>query len=344
MIPLKYNYFKNSCVKTILEKNNWISFFFNFKLLLGKDDNGKKYFIKDIFFRNSNGSSENESPKKLDENLKRKNEESRTFEYTESPNKRRKHNSGHKTVFDSKWQYGRPWLKNIDDVMICQLCQKHSSVGVWSDTGCKTIRLDKIKEHEHCSEHLASVNRESEQENTDKCNQKINQNSRSAIKDALKVIYYLVEHNLSLDLFSSLVDLNIELGSCNLNNLKLAKNAKYTSWDIVSELLKLLSDEVRENLFNEMRKSPTYSLMVDEVMDITSHKHLAICARYIDTECNIKNAFICDPLIDDGRAETITDKIKEELQFAKLPLSKMSAFGSDGAAVLSGKKMVYGQN
>lgn len=72
LIPLKYNYFKNSCVKTILEKNNWISFFFNFKLLLGKDDNGKKYFIKDIFFRNSNGSSENESPKKLDENLKRK--------------------------------------------------------------------------------------------------------------------------------------------------------------------------------------------------------------------------------------------------------------------------------
>ncbi|CAC5370277.1 unnamed protein product [Mytilus coruscus] len=163
--------------------------------------------------------------------------------------------------------------------MICQLCQKHSSVGVWSDIGCKTIRLDKIKEHEHCSEHLASVNRESEQENADKCNQKLNRCSRSAIKDALKVIYYLVEHNLSLDLFSSLVDLNIELGSCNLNNLKLVKNAKYTSWDIVSELLKLLSDEVRENLFNEMRKSPTYSLMVDEVMDIISHKHLAICAR-----------------------------------------------------------------
>ncbi|CAC5363253.1 unnamed protein product [Mytilus coruscus] len=227
--------------------------------------------------------------------------------------------------------------------MICLLCQKQSSVGVWSDIGCKTIRLDKIKEHEHCSEHLASVNRESEQENADKCNQKLNQNSRRAFKD-VKVIYYSVVHNLSLDLFSSLVDLNIELGSCNLNNLKLAKNAKYTSWDIVSELLKLLNDEVRENLFNEMRKSPTYSLMVDEVMDITSHKHLAICARYIDPECNIKNAFICDPLIDDGRAETIIDKIKEELQSAKLPLSKMPAFGSDGAAVLSGRKMVYGQN
>ena len=81
--------------------------------------------------------------------------------------------------------------------------------------------------------------------------------------------------------------MNIELGSTNLRNLRLAKNANYTSWYIVTELLQLLSDDVRENLYTEMRKSPTYSLMVDEVMDITSHKHLVICARYIDPDCNI---------------------------------------------------------
>lgn len=103
----------------------------------------------------------------------------------------------------------------------------------------------------------------------------------------MRVLYYLIEHNLSLDLFSRLVDLNIELGSTNLRNLRLAKNANYTNWDIVTELLQLLSDDVRENLYTETRKSPTYSLMVEEVMDITSHKHLAICARYIDPDCNI---------------------------------------------------------
>ena len=52
--------------------------------------------------------------------------------------------------------------------MICQLCPKHRSVGVWSDIGCKTIQLDKIKEHEHCF-----VNRESEQEKAEKCNQNL---------------------------------------------------------------------------------------------------------------------------------------------------------------------------
>ena len=222
--------------------------------------------------------------------------------------------------------------------MICTLCEKHSKCGTWSSSGCVTLRLDNAKEHEHCAEHLISVNKESEQQNADKCNKKLKQDSRGSIKDALRVLYYLIEHNLSLDLFSSLVDLNIELGSTNLGNLRLAKNANYTSWDIVTELLQLLSDEVRENLYTEMRKSPTYSLMVDEVMDITSHKHLAICARYIDPDCNIKNSFISDPLINDGRAETITNKIKEELVSANLPISKMTAFGSDGASVLTGEK------
>jgi hypothetical protein len=87
---------------------------------------------------------------------------------------------------------------------------------------------------------------------------------------------------------------------------------------MVGELLNLLSDEVRENIFNEMRKSPSYSLMFDEVVDITTHKHLAICSRYVDTDSNIKNAFVSDTRISDGRAETITDQIKTELQSAHL--------------------------
>jgi hypothetical protein len=102
--------------------------------------------------------------------------------------------------------------------------------------------------------------------------------------------------------------------------------------------LNLLSDEVRENIFNEMRKSPSYSLMVDEVVDITTHKHLAICSRYVDTDSNIKNAFVSDTRISDGRAETITDQIKTELQSAHINIVNMSSFGSDGAAVLTGHK------
>jgi hypothetical protein len=66
---------------------------------------------------------------------------------TESPNKR--HNSGHQVVFDEKWQQDRPWLQYTDNAMICTLCKKHSKCGTWSSSGCVTLRLDTVKEHEH---------------------------------------------------------------------------------------------------------------------------------------------------------------------------------------------------
>ena len=56
----------------------------------------------------------------------------------------------------------------------------------------------------------------------------------------------------------------------------MSKTAQYKSPEIVAELLDLMSSETRNNVLDEMRNSPTYSLMVDEVMDIASHKHLAI--------------------------------------------------------------------
>lgn len=118
----------------------------------------------------------------------------------------------------------------------------------------------------------------------------------------MKVLYFIVQQNLSLDLFSDLVDLMIVLGSDNLKNLKLAKNAQYNSAEIVAEFIQLLSDEVRQNVYNKMGKSPTYSLMVDEVMDIASHKDVAICARYIGPDSKIKkNAFISDPCTNHHR-------------------------------------------
>jgi len=75
-------------------------------------------------------------------------------------------------VFDEKWQQDRPWLQYTDNAMICTLCKKHSKCGTWSSSGCVTLHLDKVKEHEHCAEHLISVNKESEQQNVDKCNKK----------------------------------------------------------------------------------------------------------------------------------------------------------------------------
>lgn len=49
--------------------------------------------------------------------------------------------------------------------------------------------------------------------------------------------------------------------------------------------------------------------MLDEFIDIAFHKHLTLCGRYINSESNSKDAFKCDPLVNDTRVESITEKI-----------------------------------
>lgn len=222
--------------------------------------------------------------------------------------------------------------------MNCSLCSEFQKKSAWATIGCKTVRLDKVKEHEEGSEHLNSVVLKLEREQAKQFNDNMDKDSHKAITDALKVLFFMVKHNLPLDILLSLVDLIIDVGSENFNKLNLAKNAKYTSLEIVAELLDLLSNEVRDQVFAEIRQSPTFSIMVDEVMDVVSHKHLAICARYISPDSSIKNAFISDPRLDDGLAETITKTIKSELNDCNLNIEDMSSFASDGASVLSGKK------
>lgn len=177
------------------------------------------------------------------------------------PQKKR-HNSGHKIGFDKTWQTNRQWLIFTDNSMNCSLCSEFQKKSAWATIGCKTVRLDKVKEHEEGSEHLNSVVLKLERELAKQFNDNMDKDSHKATTDALKVLFFMVKYNLPLDIFSSLVDLIIDVGSENLNKLNLAKNAKYTSHEIVAELLDLLSNEVRDQGFAEIRQSPTFSIMV----------------------------------------------------------------------------------
>ena len=118
----------------------------------------------------------------------------------------------------------------------------------WVETGYRCLRRDKIKEHQESDQHKNALKAELNQTVTNAAEQ-ITNSSQKAIWDALRVLYYLISHNLPLDLFSSMVDLCVELGANNLSNLRLAKCATYSSWDIVQELLGLLSTHVTSTVY-----------------------------------------------------------------------------------------------
>ena len=160
--------------------------------------------------------------------------------------------------------------------------------------------------------------------------------AKDSITDALKVLRFITMKNLPL--FKDMIDLCVDVGSATLANLRLVKNASYSSWDIVDDLLTTLSDQVKETVVSEVKKSPSFSTMVDEVCDRTTEKHLAICVRYISSEGVVKTSFLSDSAVPEATAENLTNKIVSELNRHDLDVQKMTGFTSDGAAVFFGEE------
>ena len=70
-----------------------------------------------------------------------------------------------KVGYDTAWAAGRSWLHSpVEDdttVMMCELCTlyKPSSASkcCWDDYGCRTLRRDRVTEHEGSAQHVAAV-------------------------------------------------------------------------------------------------------------------------------------------------------------------------------------------
>ena len=130
----------------------------------------------------------------------------------------------------------------------------------------------------------------------------INTSAMIAVKDALEVLFFMLQHNLALDLFSSLIDVD-------LPKLRLAKNATYSSWDTVHDLLNILSKHVKQILLTNMNNSPCYATMVEEVTDNRTIKHLAICTRFFNQKGVVQNGFLTDIELPNATANSITSAI-----------------------------------
>ena len=193
--------------------------------------------------------------------------------------------------YDPDWQRDRPWLQHcIEDtedghisVLYCQLCQKYNSAGLngskkWVNVGCRSLLLDKIKDQKTSSQHKNAL-AASLSDSLPNMNDKADDAAYNAVLDATKVLQFLLTKNLPLSLFGDLTNLCIAVGSETLSNLRLAKNATYTSDDIVKELLSLLHQEVKTERKTAIKSSPCYATMVDEVCDLTIEKHMAMCSK-----------------------------------------------------------------
>ena len=236
--------------------------------------------------------------------------------------------------------------------MFCQLCEKHqikarNGSGVWATEGYRTLRLDKVVNHETSEQHQEALRLETgSQLNIETSfNESVNQEEFRAISAAMKCLHFLIKHNIPHTmLFKEFINFATDELKCpDLQHLSKGKNAQYTSNRMIDEFISAMSENIEETLTAKINDSPAYSLMMDEATDVGNRKHLAFVVKYVEEsktpteESDIKVDFIKDIQVPNGTAETIFQEAKKVIE-EDLNLDSFAAVGSDGCSVMLGKK------
>ena len=117
-----------------------------------------------------------------------------------------------------------------------------------------------------------------------------------------------------------------------------ARNATYISPTTQNEIINIIGyDIIRTNIIANVRRAKFYSVLADEV---SSHavEHLAICLRFVDEQCDIREEFVSFVKMQRVRAIDISDGIVSSLEGLGLSLSELRGQGYDGASTMSGEK------
>ena len=234
--------------------------------------------------------------------------------------------------------------------MYCKLCHKFNTRNrqnqsvVWNKEPCVTIRKDMLSRHEGSVMHREAL----EQERACKMVR-----ARGGIKEALdkqvtlqrqaliaamKCLYWLCKQEIAHTTnYEPLLSLVKNLGCTHLSALNVGGNAHYTSERIIQELVITLAQQIEDSQLHALRTSPFYGLMIDESTDVSITKQLVLYGRYISELGEPCSTFLCIVDLVNGTAECIEEAIRAYLVEKELPTNKMMGFGSDGAAVMTGR-------
>ena len=163
---------------------------------------------------------------------------------------------------------------------------------------------------------------------------------RETVIGAMKCLYWLCKQEIAHTtnyMYEPLLSLAMNLGCTYLSALKVGGNAHYTSERIVQELVQLLAQQIEDAQLKAVNCSMFYGLMIDESTDISVTKQLVLYGRYVSETGEPCSTFLRIVDLVDGTAEHIEDAIRAYVADKGLALSTLMGFGSDGAAVMTGR-------
>lgn len=120
--------------------------------------------------------------------------------------------------------------------------------------------------------------------------------------------------------------------------IQLADSSKYTSPEIMNELVSLMGNHLLRQVLKEIREARWFAVIADETRDITNKEQLSVSIRWVGEDYAIHE----DPLglvqVPKTDAATLTSAIKDVLIRCALPLSQCRGQAYDGASNMSGPR------
>lgn len=242
--------------------------------------------------------------------------------------------------FDVQWQKEFQWVTTkIADTadnevlgMFCGLCRKHSCrphrgpqshVGkaTWVDVPCTSLRLESLVRHQQSDTHIMAVEKERKLALASSFGrtvvglfEPVISGERRAMIARFKLVYWLCkEHIAHTTKFSSLVGLAKSLGVEYIDEVCKGANASYTSERFLCEVVQILAAVTHNSTFASMKKSPFFSILVDETTDVAVHRDLIIYAKFLSKQREVTTSFVGLLQLSDGRADTIFDAMIQRL-------------------------------
>ena len=71
-----------------------------------------------------------------------------------------------------------------------------------------------------------------------------------------------------------------------------SKNVIYTSKTIQNDLIDCIGSHIRDNILKEIKEYKYYSILCDELVDISNKEQVSIVMRFVDNKCDIREDFL----------------------------------------------------
>ncbi|SMN02068.1 hypothetical protein SPONN_425 [uncultured Candidatus Thioglobus sp.] len=145
--------------------------------------------------------------------------------------------------------------------------------------------------------------------------------------------------------FLALLDYSVRSGNIMLDNhlKESARNALYTSKTTQNQLIECIGGHIRDKILYEVREAKWFSVLCDEVSDVSSKEQLSIVLRFVDSNRDIREEFVDFVSVERITGEVLAAKIKETLVKYDLDFQNCRGQGYDGASNMSGANGVQGR-